>query len=335
MLRAGRVPQSASMTASWHPAIRADWLVLQRTGAVAFVRVLGVPLLLLACCVALACADLYAGYGWSLAAAALLALGGSYAITHQRSLDALERWRFGWCGALPAARGAAAFTVSFVAFAASIASLAFVTALLLGISTNASHRGDLPYAVAGVDLALILGTAVAMLRVFRGGTRAHHADGIREPLLALPWLSDPRLPHLLDWQRRAALVWWRRGGSFVTVGLVLAAVPIGAPMLEVAALVLLVLSWSWLAVVMRASADAAVAAVDLLRATPLDSHRARVASFRYPLIAASCGLLPMAAGAILLRKGLLAPAWIAFAAAASAWPMLRIIRATRSAEPSA
>ena len=335
LLRAARVPQSASMAALWHPAIRADWLVLQRTGVIVFARIFGVPLLLLACCIALACGDLYMGYGWCLAAAVLLALGGSHAIAHQRLLDALERWRFGWCGALPRARGATVWTLSLVALAALIASLTFVTALLLGTSTSASHRGDLPYAVAGIDLALVVGTAVAMLRAVRGATRSHHSDGIREPLLALPWLNDPRFPHLLDWQRRAALVRWRRGGSFVTVGIVLAAVPMGAPMVPVAGLVLLVLSWAWLGVVMRASADAAVAAVDLLRATPLDSRRVRVASFRYPLVAASCALLPMAVGAVLLRQGLLAPAWIAFAAAASAWPALRILRAMRSAVPPA
>ena len=309
-MRADRVPQSAPMMALWHPAMRADWLVLQRTGAVAFVRMFGAPVSVLACCVAFACGDLYAGYGWCLAAAALLALGGSYSIAHQRLLDALERWRFGWCGALPVARGASASTALLVTAAALIASLALVSVLLLGISTSASHRGDLPYAAAGIGLALIVGTTVAMLRVFRGGVRMRHADGIREPLLALPWLNDPRLPHLLDWQRRAALVRWRRGGSFVTVGIVLAAVPIGAPMLEVGASVLLVLAWSWLAVVMRASADAFVSAARLLAAVPWDGRSAWLAALRYPLIAALCALVLMATGAALLRHGAVALVWI-------------------------
>lgn len=326
--------QSASMNAV-HPALRADWLVLRRTGTVAFVRMLGAPVLLLACCIALACVDFYKGYGWCLAAAALLALGGSYAIAHQRLLDALERWRFGWCGALPVARGAAMRTLSFIALAALIVSLAVATTLLSGISMGAPHRGDLPYALGGIEFALVVGTAVAALRVFRGGMQAHHEDGIREPLLALPWLDDPRLPHLLDWQRRAALVWWRRGGSFVMVGVVLAAVPMGAPMLQVAGLVLLVLSWSWLAVVMRASAHASATAVRLLGAEPLDVRYARMASLRYPLVATSCALVWMALGTALLRQGMLAPAWIVFAGVASAWPMLRILRVTHSAEPSA
>lgn len=323
------------MSALWHPAIRAEWLVLQRTGAVPFVRSLGAPVLLLACCVALACGDFYRGYGWCLAAAALLALGGSHAIAHRRSLDALERWQSGWCAALPVARGAAARALLLITMAALMASLVLVTVLLPSVSFGAPRRGDLPYAFTGIELALVVGTTVAMLRVFRRDTFvAHHADGIREPLLAALWLNDPRLPHLLDWQRRAALVRWRRGGSFVIVGIVLAAVPIGAPMLAVSGLVLLVLSWSWLVVVMRASADATAAAVHLLGATPLDVHRARMVSIRYPIVAAACALLPMAAGAILAGHGMAALAWVVCACAVSAWPFVRIFRATHAESPA-
>lgn len=335
MLRAGRMTQSRSMTARWHPAIRADWLVLRRTGAMAFARMFGGPLLLLACCVALASGELYAGYGWCLGAGALLALGGSHGVAHQRLLDALERWRFGWCGALPVARGAAASTLLPLASAALVASFAWLTMLLFVVAMFAPHGRDWPYAMVAIGIALFVGVAAAAVRVFRRGAlaRVHHPDGIREPLLALPWLNDPRLPHLLDWQRRAALVRWRRGGSFATVGIVLAAAPIGAPMVQVGALVLLVLAWSWLAVVMRASADVFAAAVRLLAAVPWNAHSARMAALRYPLIAASCALVPMAAGTALLRHGVVALAWIVCAGAASAWPLVRLARATRLADP--
>jgi hypothetical protein len=319
------------MTTPWHPAIRADWLVLRRNGAPACVRMFGAPVLLLACCVALGCGDLFAGYGWCLAASALLAVGGAYAIAHQRLLDALERWRFGWCGALPVARGAAAATLLLLTAAALVASLAFVSALLFGIAASAPHSRDWPYAVVAIDTALVVGAAAAAVRVFRRSAlaRVHHADGIREPLLALAWLNDPRLPHLLDWQRRAALVRWRRGGSFVTAGIVLAVVPIGAPILEVSALVMLVLAWSWLAVVVRASADAFTAAVRLLVAVPWDARSARMIAFRYPLIATLCALVFMAIGAALLRNYKVALAWIVCAGAISAWPLVRLARATR------
>jgi hypothetical protein len=318
-----------------HPALRADWFVLRRTGAAASVRILGAPVLLLACCVVLACGDLYRGYGWCLAATALLALGGSHAIVHQRVLDALERWRFGWCGALPIARGTTSWALSIITAVALLVSLVVVTALLLVASISAPHRGDLPYTLAGIDLALIVGTGAAMVRALRTtGARLDHADGIREPVLALPWLNDARLPHLLDWQRRAALVRWRRGGSFVMVGIALGVVPMGAPMGEVAASVLLVLSWSWLTVVVRASADATGAAADLLGAAPLDTHHMRQASFRYPLVAAACALLPTAAGATLAGSSAVAFAWAICTCAASAWPLVRILRATRLESPA-
>ena len=152
------------MSALWHPAIRADWLVLRRTGAVAFVRIIGVPALLLAGCVALACGDFYGGYGWCLAASTLLALGGSYAIAHARLLEALERWRFGWCGALPVARGATAATLLLVTTVALLVLLALVTALLLAVSVSAPHRADLAYALAGIDFALVVGAATAAVR---------------------------------------------------------------------------------------------------------------------------------------------------------------------------
>ena len=334
MLRANRVPQSASMTSLWHPAIRADWLVLRRMGPMAGAGMLGPPVLLLISCIALACGDLYAGYGWCLAAAALLALGGGYGIAHKRLLDALEQWRFGWCGALPIAHGTAASTLLLSATAALVASLAAATALLFGIAAFAPYGRDLPYAAAGIDGALVVGVAVAAIRVFRRGAlaRGYHADGIREPLLALPWLNDPRLPHLLDWQRRAALVRWRRGGSFVTVGIVLAAVPIGAPMVQVSALMLLVLSWSWLTVVMRSSADAFISAVRLLAAVPWNVRAARMAAFRYPLVATLCALVFMAIGAALLRHGMVALLWIVCAGVASAWPLVRLARATPFAD---
>lgn len=324
--------QSAAMTASWHPAMRADWLVLRRTGSTAFVRIVGVPALLLTCCAGAACGDLYDGYRWCLAAGALLALGGSYAIAHKRLLDVAERWRFGWCGALPIAPGATAVTLLLSTAAALAASLAFITALLLGVSLFATHRGDLAYALAGIDLALVVGTVVAVARVFRPGAaaRAHHAAGIREPLFALPWVDDARLPHLLDWQRRAALVRWRSGGNFILVGLVLAGVPRGPVLHEVVGLVLLALSLTWMAVTMGACADSTLDATRLLAATPFDPHRVRRAALRYPAIGA-CGAAVLAAIGVALAHPSIALwcGWAACAGAATAWPLRRLLVATR------
>jgi hypothetical protein len=214
------------------------------------------------------------------------------------------------------------------------ASLVFVTALLLGVSVPAPHRMDLAYALAGIDPGLAIGTVLAATRVFLRGppARAHQDEGIREPLLALPWLNDPRLAHLLDWQRRLALVRWRRGGSFALVGVALAAVPHGSALPMVAALLVLVLSLVWLGVAMRASADASGAAGRLLGATPLAARRLRVAAFRYPLVAVLCALLPMVVGTLLTRRGVVALGWLICALAASAWPVRRIFNVSQDQE---
>src|SRR5690348_5649622 len=324
------MPQSAAMAAPWHPAIRADWLVLRRTGAVAVVRTISAPALLLMGCVAVACGDFYAGYGWFVAAGALLALGGSYSITHQRLLAATERWRFGWCGTLPVARGATMSTLLFVAAAALFAALAFVTALLFAASVSAPRGADFVYAAAGIDLALIIGSALAAGRALRRAAHGTRAEGIREPLFALPWLNDPRLPHLLDWQRRSALVRWRSGGNFVLVGLVLAGVPQGPVLHEVVGLVLLALALTRLGVAMRASADSTRDATRLTAAIPFDPYRVRRAALRYPAIGAFSTAVLAAVGAALVHPSI---AWwcgcAACGAAASAWPMRRLLNATR------
>ena len=241
------------------------------------------------------------------------------------------RWRDGWCGALPIGWGATVRTLLLVTTLALLASVGFAAALLSAAALAAPHRGDLAYALAGILLGLVVGTVAAALRAFRRRINGptHHVDGLREPLFTLAWLDDPRLPNLPDWQRRVALMRGRRGGSFALVGIVLGAIPMGAPMLEVAGLVLLVLSWSWLVLVMRTGADTTVAMVRLLGATPLDSRCARKASLRYPCMAAIIAVVPMAIGAGLGRSGMIALAWVVAACAASAWPLVRILGATR------
>jgi hypothetical protein len=316
-----------------HPAIRADWLVLQRAGWVASARAIGGPALLLACCVAVACGDLYGGYGWCLAAGALLGLGCSYAFTYHHLLDALERWRFGWCGALPTRRGATVRTLLLVASAALVVSLAFVTVLLLGVSMSAPHREDFPCALAGTDLAIVMGAVIAAARVSRGDavTRVHQADGIRDPLFALSWLNDRRVPHLLDWQRRAALVRWRRGGGVAVVALVLFAIPDGISVLRGIGLILLMISLTWLDVALRACAKATAEASRLLKSMPLEDDCLRVASLRYPMLAVVGAFIFAVVGTVLMGGGsAIAGLWgAACTVAVSAWPLRRVVVAAR------
>ncbi|MDN5924260.1 MAG: hypothetical protein L0H70_04595 [Xanthomonadales bacterium] len=213
---------------------------------------------------------------------------------------------------------------------ALIAALLAASLLLAALRVPAPYPDALGFALLAVDGGLVVGTAAATLHVLRSGAvaRMHHADGIREPLLTLPWLNDPHLPHLLDWQRRAALVSWRRGGSFVVVGGVLAVVPHGAVMPKVVALLLLVLSLVWLAVVMRTCAAVAIDAKRLLGAMPLGAIRMRLAALRYPLVAAICAAVMAVTGSIVAQTGVIALAWFACAIAASAWPLGGVIHAT-------
>ncbi|HJU26639.1 MAG TPA: hypothetical protein VJ722_08195, partial [Rhodanobacteraceae bacterium] len=191
---------------------------------------------------------------------------------------------------------------------------------------------DFVYAVAGIDLALIVGAALAAVRALRRA-QGVRADRIREPLFALPWLNDPRLPHLLDWQRRAALMRWRSGGNFVLVGFVLAGVPQGPVLHEVVGLVLLALSLPWLAIAMRACADGTVDATRLMTAIPFDPHRVRRAALRYPAIGASATAALAAVGVALAHPSIaLWCGWAACGAAASAWPVRRLLDATRGQE---
>ena len=148
-------------------------------------------------------------------------------------------------------------------------------------------------------------------------------------MLVLGWLNDSRLPHLLDWQRRDALVRWRAGGSFVWIGVLLVSLPHGVIFRVAVGMVLLALSLMWLAVVMRACADVTANAMRLLAPTPLDTRHVRIASLRYPLVAAVCATVLAGCGAILLDLGAVLGGWLACAAALAAWPVYRIVSMTR------
>lgn len=313
-------------------SLYADYLAVRRAGWVALARPLVAPALLVAGCVALAGVGLYRDLAWTMALGAMLALCGSYALVRGRLLGALVRLRFGWCGALPVRAAAVnGMLVALTALALVVAVLASASLLVI-VAASAPRSAPLTFALLAVASGFALGTAAAVGYVLRPGwvARFHRAEGIREPLLKLPWLNDACVPHLLDWQRRAALVRWRRGGSSVLVGGALVAVPHGAAIPQVLGLVLLVLSWAWLAVAMRACADVAIDAVRLLGAQPLDTSRIRAASKRYPLLAATCALVLAFGGAMLVGGGFVVIAiWVGGAVAGSLWPFVRIRRATR------
>lgn len=312
--------------------MQADLLALRRAGWMACLQPFAAPVLLVAACVALAGVALYTEYAWCIGLSGLLALAGSFALTRERLTTALLRARFGWCGVLPIRRRNVHAALWLLAVAAlAIAAVAGSVSLLV-VTAKASHPDVLNLALLALDSGLIVGVVAAASVTLRKGAvaRLRHADGIREPLFTLRWLNDVRLPHLLDWQRRAAVVGWRRGGSFVMIGCALAAVPDGAAIPAVAGMVLWMLALVWFEVVMRASAVVVVDARRLLGATPLQHGRMRWAALRYPLFATVCAMVVVVAGVALPGGDLLSmAAWTACAATAAALPLYRIVKSTR------
>lgn len=313
------------------PSMQADFLALRRAGRVACLQLLAAPVLLVAGCVALNGVALYSKYAWCIGLSGMLALVGSFALTRDRLMTALLRSRFGWCGALPVPRRNVHAALWLLAVAALAVAVVSASMLLLVVAVKASHRGALNLALLALDGGLVVGVVAAIVVALCKGAveRSRHADGIREPLFALAWLNDARLPHLSDWQRRAAVVGWRRGGSFVMIGCTLAAVPDGAAIPVVVGMVLWMLALVWLEVVMRASAGAVVDALHLLGATPLPPDGMRRAALRYPLFVAVCAIIVAVVGVALPGGDLLSGvAWIACAVAAAALPLHRMVKAT-------
>jgi hypothetical protein len=322
-----------AMVISSVPSVHADFLALRRAGWTVVARTFVAPVLLVLACGVLAAIPLYQDVGWLTLVSAVLALAGSHALTRGRLTAAMVRARFGWCGALPVRAGVTQGVMVALTVASLIAAVLLGSLLLACAAMVAPRRDALIPGLLALDGGLIVGTSVAVVQALRTGAvaRSRHADGIREPLFALSWLNDSRLPHLLDWQRRCALVRWRSGGSFALVGVVLVGVPMGAAILDVAGLVLLALSLAWLAVVMRACVVATVDACRLIEATPVVAGRVHRASLRYPLVAVMAATVLALVGALLLHDGFPPMVvWIACAAAVSLWPLFRIIKTTPS-----
>ncbi|MGH8114734.1 MAG: hypothetical protein ACREPS_06750 [Rhodanobacteraceae bacterium] len=214
---------------------------------------------------------------------------------------------------------------------ALVLAIVCVSALLSLTAIGAPHRARLPVALVLVDASLLAGMVAALVSALRsiGKTRPRRAGLTREPVLALRWLNDLRLPHLLDWQRRDALVRWRAGGNFFWIGALLVSLPHGVILRMAIGIVLLALSLMWLAMVMRACADVTSDAMRLLTPTPLDSAHARIVSLHYPLVAAVCAAVLAGCGAVLMDLGTAMWGWLACAVALAAWPVYRIMSAAQ------
>lgn len=241
-------------------------------------------------------------------------------LTSRSRLRALSAYlRHGWWAAAPLVPEQTTRTVFAVATLGLLATVIGAAALLLALAAlaggDAPPMAPLPPIVGGLLIGVVGGTTAA-LRRRTAPQPGDHRDGIRRPLLALRWLDDRRLPHLGDWQRRAALLRWRSGGNFWWIGVAALLIPHGTPPVPVLGGLLLVTLMVWLSVVQRASAASALAAYRALRATPLAPRRWRMAAMRYPVVA-MIGVLAGGTVAMLV----LGLAWRAIAA----WTLLVIV----------
>jgi hypothetical protein len=314
-----------AMISVLHPWIGEARLGIGRVGGADVLRALGAPLLWLLAAVLLAIVALYSvSLNWLLPCTAVLFAAG-YAIARSRLMTLSETWRHGWWGAAPLAPGAATRTL-WLLLVVAVFALCLLAAwpawVLAHFAPQPAHLQPalLSLTLAAGGGALLAGIAVACSK----HPRAARA-GIHVPLLPMSWPDDTRLPHLCDWQRREALRRWRGGGHFGMIGVSLATLPMSAPLREVAGIALLAGSLAWLTLVLRACADVAAEAGDVLRATPVHAGRLRGASWRYPAFAALCACFVMLAGDVLLGTSVpFACGWLLAAAAISAASLRRL-----------
>lgn len=257
---------------------------------------------------------------------ALLALACAYASARAR-LGALDhRLRHGWWAAAPIAPARITRTLVLLAALGVAAALSATAALLLALGGDGA-RLRIAFAVlaAGLVPGVALGLAAALRLRRRPAQRVR--EGAREPLFGLRWLDDARLPHLGDWQRREALLRWRRGGHAWMIGAALMALPGSTALASGAGVLLIATALAWFSLLAQACAEASVAAARALAALPVPRRGFARAAWRYPAFAFACACALAAVGAGLLGLGWrAAPAWLA-AAALLCVPALAALRA--------
>jgi hypothetical protein len=246
-----------------------------------------------------------AGFALQWPAVALLSVALLTAASTGPRLARLSReLRTGWWAAMPIAPRC----LPLALVATALARMAIGVAVWAGVVALATMDAQVGVAPAGswwpVIAGLVLGTLLALGQGMRRPP-LHDAvvrTGRREALFAWTPGNHRRLPHLADWQRRSALVRWRlgQGGHFWVVGALLLTLPDRVGVARAAGLLLMTVSWLWLATTLRACAAVAVQALHLLRATPATSRGWRDAALRYPLFAAACAAGLAVAGEALL-----------------------------------
>lgn len=260
----------------------------------------------------------------------LLALALSYASARARLAELDERLRHGWWAAAPIEPARATRTLVLLATLGAAAALS-VAALLLAAFGGDGERTRTAFFV--VAAGLVPGTALGLIAALRQRRRPAQRlrEGAREPMFGLRWLDDARLPHLSDWQRREALLRWRRGGHAWMIGAVLMALPGSTALASGAGVLLIATALAWFSLLAQACAAASVAAGRALAATPLAPRGLRRAAWRYPAFAFACACALAGAGAALLGVGWRAAPVLLGAAAVLCLPAWTALRGGRRA----
>ncbi|MBW8808908.1 MAG: hypothetical protein JF591_08720 [Lysobacter sp.] len=230
---------------------------------------------------------------------ALLALALAYALARGRLIALDERLRHGWWAAAPIAPAATVRTLIVLAFAATLLAMLISAVMLIAFGGEPVQVRSACGIVAG---GLGIGASFGLISALRHRRHPRHRlrEGARLPLFGLRWLDDARLPHLSDWQRRDALLRWRRGGHAWMVGAVLAALPSSTAIAAGLGVLLIAVAIAWFSLVVRGCVAATVAADRLLASTPRAPRAFARAAWRYPAFAFVCAATLMLIGGALL-----------------------------------
>lgn len=239
---------------------------------------------------------------WPVAVAASLAVP-MYVATGARLRPLAHELRHGWWAAAPVAPRA--ITRALLAVGATMAAMTLLSCawalavMLLAARAPASPHVAIVATLAGIGVGAALGIATALRRA-----PPPRVDGRRSPLLPLAALNDARLPHLFDWQHRAAVLHWRRGGHMAPIAAAMLLLPGGATAGGASGLLVLATALAWFGAALAGAAEAATQAGALLRALPLTPAQRRRAVLRYPAFAAACALAWSTLAAMLIGPGL-------------------------------
>lgn len=263
--------------------------------------------------------------------AALLAVL-TYVLVRPRFADTADAWRYGWWSAIPINARVIPSTVVVMAVTAIVA-IAVIGVLLWWpwLWLSADHhlaRIALSACVAGAIAGVSLAAGVVVTRPNQDVDKAQRQP-TRTALFGFRWLHDKRLPYLLEWQRRAALVRWRSGRRSWWLAGFFAALP-GMPALEGIGLLLMTMAAAWLIAVLDAAAGMSAAAVELLAATPQPVRTLRSGLLRYVLFALLCSVLVATVGACAVMSPLALLLWGVFVVLASSHSLWRMAAALNS-----